>query len=118
MVFRPLQKRSGFFQTSISSKMEDDSVQAMKDIAARSLLTRIENGDPVPATITLEQILAALKIIAAIIPVIDGLIPYFVRWWKELFGSKEERQAVRAYKILKAAQKVLDDQQMTTATGH
>lgn len=78
-----------------------------KWFAAYALAQDAMDGKPVPATITLEQILAALQIIAKIIPILDGLLPTFIRWWKELFGTKEERAAVKAYKVLRKAEAVL-----------
>lgn len=71
------------------------------------LLDMVKQGEAVPATVTLEHILAALKIIAQIIPIIDGLMPTFIRWWKEIFGTKEEREAVRSFKVLKKAEAII-----------
>lgn len=92
--------------------MNDDLEYVRQDYAYAERLARVlMAGGPIPEGITLGAILAALKIIAEIIPIIDGLLPYFIRWWKQIFGTKEERQAVRAYKVLIEAKRILEEQE-------
>lgn len=86
------------------------STELKQTADAIRLARMVMDGSPIPEGITLGAILAALKIIADIIPIIDGLLPYFIRWWKQIFGTKEERQAVRAYKVLMEAKRILEEQ--------
>lgn len=88
----------------------------MSNLTGSQLAERVLAGDPIPTTITLQAILDALKLIAQMIPIIDGIWPYVVRWWKQIFGTKQERAAVRAYKVLMEAKKIIEEREAAMAS--
>lgn len=63
----------------------------------------------VPLLTVLAVVLDALVIISKIAPVIDGLLPYIKRWWREIFGTPEEKAAIMAFKRAKRAEKAMKE---------
>lgn len=60
-----------------------------------------------PLVAILKVVLEAAIILSQLIPVIDGMLPTFIRWWKEIFGTKEEKAAVKAFKKAKQVEREL-----------
>lgn len=51
----------------------------------------------VPLLVVLAYAKEVILWLATVIPLIDGLLPILIKWWKMIFAPKDVKRAVRAY---------------------